>query len=234
MPKGKTYDVFISYRRQGGAEKAELVKAELKKRGFRESRMFIDTRSITSGNYMDSILEALENSGSMVVVITRECFENLPADSTWVKEIEHALRRGINIVPVYFDGITTVKAGELPSSIQRLSFENAVMYVHEYADASFDRLASRLNKETVSIPKWGKWALGAIAAGGLAVGGYNVVDNANDSLAPGEVFVVASNTAKSYHRTKKCTSLKNAQHRIKKMTEEEAIQQGKRPCKKCW
>ena len=234
LAKRESYDVFISYRRQGGAEKAELTKGELVKRGFRESRMFMDTRSIVSGNFLESILEALDESANMVVIVTKGCFENLPADSTWVKEIENALQRGINIVPVFFDGITTVRAGELPESIQRLSFVNAVMYVHEYADASFDRLASRLNKETVSIPKWGKWALGAIAAGGLAVGGYNVVDNANDSLAPGEVFVVASNTAKSYHRTKKCTSLKNAQHRIKKMTEEEAIQQGKRPCKKCW
>lgn len=234
MAKGKTYDVFISYRRQGGAEKAELTKGELMKRGFRESRMFMDTRSIVSGNYIQSILDALDESANMVVIVTKGCFDNLPADSTWVKEIEHALQRGINIVPVYFDGITTVKAGELPESIQRLSFENAVMYVHEYADASFDRLASRLKKEPVSMPKWGKWALGAIAAGGLAVGGYNAVENANDNLAPGEVFVVASTSSKSYHSTKKCTTLKNARHRIKKMTEEEAVKEGKKPCKRCY
>lgn len=49
MAKEKTYDVFISYRRQGGAEKTELVKGELIKRGFRESRMFMDTRSLSSG-----------------------------------------------------------------------------------------------------------------------------------------------------------------------------------------
>ena len=62
MAKEKTYDVFISYRRQGGAEKAELVKGELVKRGFRESRMFMDTRSLSSGNYMESILRALNAS----------------------------------------------------------------------------------------------------------------------------------------------------------------------------
>lgn len=177
MDKRKTYDVFISYRRQGGAEKAELTKGELMKRGFRENRMFMDTRSIVSGNYIQSILEALDESVNMVVIVTKDCFDNLPADSTWVKEIEHALQRGINIVPVYFDGIATVKADELPETIQRLSFENAVMYVHEYADASFDRLASRLKKDATSMPKWGKWALGAIAASGLAVGSYNAVEN---------------------------------------------------------
>ena len=234
MAKGKTYDVFISYRRQGGAEKAELTKGELIKRGFRENRMFMDTRSIISGNYILSILDALDDSENMVVIVTKGCFDNLPAESTWVKEIEHAIRQGINIVPVYFDGITTVKTEELPESIQRLSFENAVMYVHEYADASFDRLASRLKKEATSMPKWGKWALGAIAASGLAVGGFNAIENANDNLAPREVYVVASTSSKSYHRTKKCTTLKNARHRIKKMTEEEAVKEGKKPCKRCW
>lgn len=233
MSRKTTYDVFISYRRQGGAEKAELTKGELAKRGFRESRMFMDTRNISSGNYINSILDALDKSGNLVVIITKGCFDDLPTDSTWVKEIEHALKKGKNIVPMYFDGISEVKKTDLPESIQRLSLENAVMYVHQYADASFDRLASRLSKESVPMPKWSKWVLGAVAAGGLAVGGYEAVDNATD-LKPGEVYVVNSETAKSYHNSKDCVSLKNARHRIKKMTEDEAIKQGKKPCKRCY
>lgn len=76
MAKEKTYDVFISYRRQGGAEKTELVKGELIKRGFRESRMFMDTRSLSSGNYMESILKALDASRNLVVVITKDSFKD--------------------------------------------------------------------------------------------------------------------------------------------------------------
>lgn len=76
MAKEKTYDVFISYRRQGGAEKAEFVKGELIKRGFRESRMFMDTRSLSSGNYMESILKALDASRNLVVVITKDSFKD--------------------------------------------------------------------------------------------------------------------------------------------------------------
>lgn len=234
MAKEKTYDVFISYRRQGGAEKAELTKGELSKRGFREARMFMDTRSLSSGNYMEGILKAIDASRNLVVIVTKDSFKDLSEESPWAKEITHALKIGKTIVPIYFDGITEIKPDELPASIQHLAFENAVIYVHQYADASFDRLASRLSKEPTKMPKWGKWALGAIAAGGLAVGGYNVAENANDSLAPGEVFVVASTSSKSYHSTKKCTTLKNARHRIKKMTEEEAVKDGKKPCKRCY
>lgn len=233
MPKKTTYDVFISYRRQGGAEKAELTKGELTKRGFRESRMFMDTRSITSGNYIESIIDALDKSGNVVVIITKGCFDNLPEDSTWVKEIEHALKTGKNIVPMYFDGISEVRIADMPENIHRLSFENAVMYVHQYADASFDRLASRLTKESVSMPKWSRWVIGAIAAGGIATGGYAVADHFSE-LKPGEVYVVDSSTSKSYHSSRDCATLKNAHHRIIKMDEQEAIQQGKNPCKRCY
>ena len=234
MAKEKTYDVFISYLRQGGAVKAELVKDELVKRGFRESRMFMDTRSLLTGNYMESILDAIERSRNVVVIITKGCFDDLSEDSPWALEIARAIQQGKTIVPIYFDGIGEIKAEDLPVNMRRLSYENAVLYVHSYSDASFDRLAERLSKEPRKLPKWGQWALGAVAAGGIAVGGYNAVENSTDSLQPGEVYVVASSSSTSYHKTKKCTTLKNARHRIKKITEEEAVQQGKKPCKRCW
>ena len=153
MAKEKTYDVFISYRRQGGAVKAELTKDELAKRGFRESRMFMDTRSLSSGNYMESILKAVDASRNLVVIITKDSFKDLSDDSPWAKEIAHALETGKTIVPVYFDGITELKPAQLPESIQRLAFENAVIYVHQYADASFDRLAERLSKEPAKVSR---------------------------------------------------------------------------------
>ena len=156
----------------------------------------------------------------------------MPTDSTWVREIEYAIELHKNIVPIYFDGITGLKADEIPSCIQRLAFENAVQYVHQYADASFDRLASRLYKEPIALPKWSKWLIGAVAAGGLAAGGYTAIDNAS-GLKSGEVYVVNSSSSKSYHIDRNCATLKNAKHRIKKVPEEEAILDGKKPCKKC-
>ena len=233
MSKRWAYDVFISYRRTGGAVKAELTKDELTKRGFRESRIFLDTRSLTGGDYLQTILGAIEQAGNIVVVITKDCFLDLPADSTWIKEIEHAIKLGKNIIPFYFDGITGLDAGSLPQGIRLLATENAVHYVHQYADASFDCLVSRLAKPHKTIPGWSKWLIGAVAAGGLAAGGYSAL---NDSLEPeGEgVYVVSSTTSKSYHKTKDCTSLRNARHPIIKVEKEEAIKQGKTPCKKCY
>ena len=65
------------------------------------------------------------------------------------------------------------------------------------------------------------------------MGGYTAVDNAAE-LKEGEVYVVNSETAKSYHINRGCATLKNAKHRIKKVSEEEAVREGKKPCKKCY
>ena len=61
------------------------VMNELAKRGFRDSRMFLDTRSLTSGNYLKTILDAIAGSRNIVVIVTKDCFKNLPTDSTWVR-----------------------------------------------------------------------------------------------------------------------------------------------------
>lgn len=228
----KQYDVFISYRRQGGSESAGLVRNELMRRGIKGSRIFMDTSSLSTGNYMDSISYALSNSRNVIVVITDGCFDGLTDDSNWTKEIKEAMMSGLNIIPMYFDGIKQVDTRMLPTSIKSFSFENAVLYIHEYSDASFDRLVGRLEKEPHSMPRWAKWAAAAVASSGLAFGAYNAVDNAT-GLKEGEVYVVNSNSSKCYHKDKNCITLRNATHRLLKVSEEEAESMGKRPCKKC-
>ena len=92
----------------------------------------------------------------------------------------------------------------------------------------------RLAKDPVTLPKWSKWLIGAVAAGGLAAGGYTAIDSFTD-LNPGEVYVIDSGTSKSYHNSKDCPTLKNIdRHRIKKISEEEAIHEGRKPCKRCY
>ena len=226
------YDVFISYRRLGGSENAELVKGELIRRGYRESRIFLDTRSLSTGNYRTSIDDALTQSQNVVVIISKGCFDNLQEDSNWTMEISRALSLGINIVPIYFDEIRSIDVDQLPSSIRGLSFENAVLYVHEYADASFSRLEERLVRQKRPMPKWAKWVAAAVASSGLAYGAYTAVDNTTE-LNTGEVYVVNSSSSQCYHIDKNCVTLKNATHKLIKVSKEEAVEMGKRPCKKC-
>ena len=202
MKHNSTYDVFISYRRQGGAVKAELTKNELEKRGFKSSRIFLDTRSISSGNYLDAIRNAISNTENIVVIITKDCFMDLPANSIWINEIEYAIKLKKNIVPIYFDNITEIKADEIPFRIRHIVFENAVQYVHQYTDASFNRLASRLPKHLHSHSTWNKWLIGGIMAVSIATGSYIAINNNNNYSKHTKVYVVSSPNSKSYHSTR--------------------------------
>ena len=136
------YSAFISYRRIGGAEKAELLKAVLCKKGYRAKDIFMDTYTIQTGNYVQSIEQAIAQSRNFIVIITKGCFDNLEEDGIWVHELKMAKDLGLNIIPVYFDGIRKLDRSDLPAPISDLPLDNAVIYSHDYADASYERICS--------------------------------------------------------------------------------------------
>lgn len=136
------YSAFISYRRIGGAEKAELLKAVLCKKGYRAKDIFMDTYTMHTGNYVQSIEQAIAQSKNFIVIITKGCFDNLDVDGIWVHELKLAKDLGLNIIPVYFDGIRKLEPSDLPTPISDLPLDNAVIYSHDYADASYERICS--------------------------------------------------------------------------------------------
>ena len=49
-----------------------------------------------------------------------------------------------------------------------------------------------------------------------------------------KVIVVMSNNAYAYHKTRNCTAVKKATHKVKEVTLEEAKEMGRKPCKICY
>lgn len=134
------YDVFISYRRKGGSEKAQLVKSEIKQRGIEEERIFLDTHSLHDGDFEEKIKVAIGQSRSVVVIISKGCFDEVKETDFWYMEIREALLQKKKVVPIFFDGITSFNALDVPVELKELVKKNAVTYQHEYADAAFDKL----------------------------------------------------------------------------------------------
>lgn len=134
------YDVFISYRRKGGSEKAQLVKSEIRQRGVEEERIFLDTHSLHDGDFEEKIKVAIGQSKSVVVVVSKGCFDEVKETDFWYMEIREALLQNKKVVPVFFDGITSFNALAVPAELKELVKKNAVTYQHEYADAAFDKL----------------------------------------------------------------------------------------------
>ncbi len=151
------YDIFISYRRKGGSEKAQLIESELKQRGVEEERIFLDTHSLHDGDFEQIIKVAIEQSKSIVVIISNGCFDEIKETDFWYMEIKEALAEGKHIVPIFFDGITSFASLNVPEELEALTRKNAVTYQHEYANATFDKVLTFIGYEKRNTPQQPGW-----------------------------------------------------------------------------
>jgi TIR domain len=111
--------VFISHSEKDKAS-AELLLNALENRGV---RCWIAPRDVPpGGSYAEAILTAIENSTCFVLVYTEHC----NVSSHVLREVERALKFGLNIIPVRFDDSAPSKGLDyLLATVQWLSVTNA-------------------------------------------------------------------------------------------------------------
>ena len=105
------YDVFISYRREGGSEFARSVKAELERKNY---SVFLDFDELKDGKFDERILEAIAEAPVFLFILSSHSLDRCVNEDDWVrKEIEHAYSLGKHIIPVNKDG----DFGHLPEGL---------------------------------------------------------------------------------------------------------------------
>ncbi len=123
MTKKKAYDVFISYRREGGLDFARSIAYYLRIEGF---QCFFDQRELKTGQFNQQIYEAIDNSKYFLSVLTKGALERCSNPDDWVrKEIEHAIEKGIQIVPVAVRDEKLTFPESLPKSLSTLKTTQA-------------------------------------------------------------------------------------------------------------
>src|SRR5207253_923427 len=91
--------VFISYRRQKGAELAHLVDSELRSRGL---PTFIDVAKPEAGRFWKQIETAHHSCRAFVLICTSETFHVAAQGEDWIlREIGEAIAHNRRIVPVF-------------------------------------------------------------------------------------------------------------------------------------
>ncbi len=135
----KRYDVFLCYRRDAGHTYSLLLKAHMDLAG---RTVFRDQDSLSSGKFLDDIIEAIRYSRHMVIVLTpgflaRCCTEE---DDVVRQEIATALHHGTHIIPVMMEGFEWPKPDVLPGDIRALADINAMSYSTEFFTAFIDKL----------------------------------------------------------------------------------------------
>lgn len=115
------YDIFISYRRESGEDKARILNQYLSSIGY---RVFFDHESGLTGEFETEILAALEIAPVFLMLLTPNCFDRCISEGDWVRrEIEHAEKFDKTIIPIRpnYDKSFDTFPVSLPESIQRLA-----------------------------------------------------------------------------------------------------------------
>lgn len=138
------YDVFISYRRDQGAETARLLRIALAERGY---RVFLDVDDLASGHFDDRLLTHIENTPHFILILTPRALDGVSDQGDWLRrEIDHALTTDRNIIPLLMPGFDFSNTEGLPGSLQSLTRHNGIAYSHEYFAATVARLVQYMPK----------------------------------------------------------------------------------------
>ena len=97
MAKNK-YDIFISYRRDGGAQYARILQLMLIQRGY---KVFLDYDELTDGVFGDHIKKAIKEAPVFMLVLSEKSMDRCVNKDDWVRqEIMLAIEQGKHLIPV--------------------------------------------------------------------------------------------------------------------------------------
>ena len=101
--KEKQFDIFISYRRDGGEIMARLLYFMLTNRGY---TVFYDREAMEAGRFDKNIQRAIEGCTDFILILSPNIFKKKSSDEVdhVVEEIKFARRNNKNILPLFMQG----------------------------------------------------------------------------------------------------------------------------------
>lgn len=134
------YQVFISYRREGGESLAALLHERLSRMGY---HVFYDVESLRSGKFNTQLLSVIEECTDVLVVLPPNALDRCVSEEDWVRqEIVHALELGKNVIPVMMRNFSFPR--NLPEVLRELPNMEGISANMEYFDAVIRRIDGML------------------------------------------------------------------------------------------
>lgn len=134
------YDVFVSYRRDGGEGVAGRICDKLSLKGY---KVFYDVESMRSGAFNEQIYDAIDICSDVLVVLPIGGLDRCISEDDWVRlEIAYALKKNKNIIPVMLRNFEFPEV--LTDDIKKIKMLEGVTASMEYFDATMARIESLL------------------------------------------------------------------------------------------
>lgn len=135
-----SYDVFISYRRDGAASDARMMYDRLTNEGYSVS---FDMDTLKNGNFNEELLHRVLQCKNFVILLSKGCFartlSGCKREDDWLRiELATALFNKKNIIAVMLPGFEFPE--KLPPDIDAIRFKNGPKYDMYYLDSFYDRL----------------------------------------------------------------------------------------------
>lgn len=171
----QSYDIFISYRRDDGAQYARILQLELEKRGY---KVFLDYEELKDGVFGDNIKDALKSTPIFLMVLTPLYLERCMEQDSWVREeIELAIKSGMHFIPVdpdkKFNGTPQGTPKEIASIVNNhqhsaIDFGQALGATVDLMD--INRIRPHLGNKSQKGAQWGKIIFAVVLVVGLIAG----------------------------------------------------------------
>ena len=142
------YDIFISYRREGGYDTAKHIYDLLVRDGYNVS---FDIDTLRNGDFDTQLLTRIEQCKDFVLIVDKNCFdrtldETSDPNQDWLRcELAYALKLNKNIIPVFLAGVSGFPKN-LPEDVAGVTKKNGPEYNKYHFDNFYKQLRSRFLK----------------------------------------------------------------------------------------
>ena len=145
----ESLDVFISYRRETGADAAMALYYALKEKGY---KVFIDVHTLRAGTFDDKLLGYIENARNVLVVLTAGSLDRCANADDWLRrEVEYAFEKGCRVIPVMKPDFRFPPVDSLPEKLRALPRHHGIPYSHDLFDGTMDQICRFLDA-SVPVP----------------------------------------------------------------------------------
>ncbi|MDR3261103.1 MAG: TIR domain-containing protein [Tannerella sp.] len=166
--KQKVYDIFISYRRDGGFETASLIAEKLRSAGY---SVFFDIDTLRAGKFNEQLYHVIGQCKDFIVVLPKDGLERCVNETDWVRqEVVYALRHNKNMIPVMLREFQWPET--MPAGLEELQhYQGVAAGDYQFFDASVSQLKSYLkSKRGFTWQKYKLYFIGVVVLLSLVAG----------------------------------------------------------------
>ena len=139
MDNSKHYDVFISYRWEGGDQIAWLLHDHLTNAGY---RVYLDMEGYDHGDFNERILGIIRTCRDLIPILSPGALEPRQGRDYLREELREAVNSGVNVVPYLLPGFQWPK--ETTDWLDKVKGSTGASYNKEYFPATLRKVKSLL------------------------------------------------------------------------------------------